>query len=159
MRTAVSLLCGGVFGAGLALAGMTNPAKVLAFLDVLGGWDPSLAFAMGGAVAVSAAGYAVAGRAGGPWLGGRFAIPSRRDLDASLLGGAAIFGIGWGLVGLCPGPALVNLSRGPFETLVFVASMLVGILLYRLAARDGERAAVPAESAVRGLGRTRGETR
>lgn len=157
MRTAVSLLCGVVFGAGLALAGMTNPAKVLAFLDVLGAFDPSLAFVMGGAVAVSAAGYAVARRAEAPWLGGSFAIPSRQDLDASLLGGAALFGIGWGLVGLCPGPALANLSRGSVENFVFVGSMLVGIVGYRVATREGGPAAVG--PAARGLGSTRGESR
>jgi len=147
MGAVVSLVCGVVFGAGLALAGMTNPAKVLAFLDVLGAWDPSLAFVMGGAVAVSAAGYAVARRAGGPWLGGSFAIPTRRDLDASLLGGAALCGVGWCLVGLCPGPALANLGRGSVENLVFVASMLVGILLYRVVTREKGQVAVAVEPA------------
>jgi uncharacterized membrane protein YedE/YeeE len=151
MKTAVALLCGVLFGAGLAVSGMTNPAKVLAFLDVLGDWDPTLAFVMAGALAVSTAGYAVARRRERAWLGDAFAIPTRRDLDASLLGGAALFGVGWGLVGLCPGPALANLSRGAPEIAVFVGAMLAGIVAHRLltgerrAAADQE-AASPASS-------------
>jgi uncharacterized membrane protein YedE/YeeE len=135
MRSAVAGICGVVFGAGLAISGMTNPAKVLAFLDVLGRWDPTLAFVMGGALAVSAAGFQLARRRARPWLDGAFAIPTRRDLDAQLVGGAALFGVGWGLVGLCPGPALANLSRGSAEIHVFVASMVGGVLLHRLATR------------------------
>ena len=131
MKTLVAGLCGIVFGAGLTVAGMTNPAKVLAFLDVLGRWDPSLAFVMGAALAVSAAGYHVARRSPRAWLGDAFGIPTRRDLDASLLGGAALFGIGWGLVGLCPGPALANLFRGSSEIGIFVAAMLAGVASYR----------------------------
>jgi hypothetical protein len=135
MRSAVAGICGVVFGAGLAISGMTNPARVLAFLDVFGRWDPTLAFVMGGALAVSAAGFQLARRRARPWLDGAFAIPTRRDLDARLVGGAALFGVGWGLVGLCPGPALANLSRGTAEIHVFVASMLGGVLLHRLATR------------------------
>ena len=92
---------------------MVNPAKVLAFLDIFGSWDPSLAFVMGGAVAVSALGYAYRKRRGVPVLAPRLEIPTRRDLDPRLLTGAAIFGIGWGLVGLCPGPALTALTLRP----------------------------------------------
>src|SRR5690349_21427678 len=95
---------GFVFGLGLVISQMINPAKVLAFLDIFGDWDPSLAFVMGGAVAVSALGYAYARRRGMPVLAPSLDVPSRRDLDPRLLTGAAIFGIGWGLVGLCPGP-------------------------------------------------------
>jgi len=131
MKPAFAGLCGIVFGAGLAIAGMTNPAKVLAFLDVAGSWDPTLALVMGSALAVSAVGYQLARRRERAWLGDAFAIPTLRDLDASLLGGAALFGIGWGLVGLCPGPALANLCRGSAEIALFVGAMLAGVLGYR----------------------------
>lgn len=144
MQTLLAGLCGIVFGVGLAVSGMTNPAKVLAFLDVFGRWDPTLAFVMAGAVAVSAAGYAVARRRDRAWLGGPFGIPTRRDLDARLLGGAALFGVGWGLVGLCPGPALASLGRGSGEVTLFVGAMLAGIALHRFATR--ERAAAASES-------------
>jgi uncharacterized membrane protein YedE/YeeE len=146
MQTLLAGLCGIVFGVGLAVSGMTNPAKVLAFLDVFGRWDPTLAFVMAGAVAVSAAGYAVARRRERAWLGGAFGIPTRRDLDARLLGGAALFGVGWGLVGLCPGPALASLGRGSGEVTLFVGAMLAGIALHRFATRA--RAAAPSEGSV-----------
>ena len=136
IKLAAALVCGVVFGAGLAVAGMTNPAKVLAFLDVFGRWDPTLAFVMGGALAVSAGGYALARRLERPWLGDEFGLPTRRDLDPALLGGAALFGMGWGLVGLCPGPALANLSRGSVEILIFVGAMVAGVLLDRLVRRE-----------------------
>ncbi len=135
MRSALAALCGTVFGVGLAISGMTNPAKVLAFLDVTGAWDPTLAFVMGGALAVSALGFARARRLDRAWLGETFAIPTRRDLDSPLLGGAALFGIGWGLVGLCPGPALASLARGSWQILLFAAAMLAGVALSRLVAR------------------------
>jgi len=135
MKIVVALVCGTVFGAGLTVSGMTDPAKVLAFLDFTGAWDPTLAFVMGGALVVSAAGYAVAQRRDRAWLGDAFAIPTRRDLDASLLGGAALFGVGWGLVGLCPGPALASLARGSAEVALFVAAMGIGVIGHRLAAR------------------------
>jgi hypothetical protein len=134
-QTAFALLCGSVFGAGLALSGMTNPAKVLAFLDLLGDWDPTLALVMGAALAVSAASYALARRRAHPWLAESFAIPTRRDLDPPLLLGAALFGVGWGLVGLCPGPALASLWRGSGALSLFVASLLAGMLLQRVATR------------------------
>jgi uncharacterized protein len=135
VRSVVAALCGIVFGAGLAISGMTNPAKVLAFLDVFGAWDPTLAFVMGGAVVVSAVGFAQARRLDHAWLGDAIAIPTRTDLDVPLLSGASLFGVGWGLVGLCPGPAVASLVRGSFEILLFVAAMLAGVALYRLAAR------------------------
>ena len=134
MQTIIAGLCGTVFGAGLALSGMTNPAKVLAFLDFFGAWDPTLAFVMGGALAVSAVGFAFARRTQKPWIGERFALPTRRDLDRDLILGATLFGVGWGLVGLCPGPALANLGRGSSEIVLFVAAMIVGTLLHRLVA-------------------------
>jgi len=133
MQSLVAGLCGIVFGAGLAISGMTNPAKVLAFLDVFGRWDPTLAFVMGSALAVTAIGFAVARRSSRPWLGEAFAIPTRSDIDARLIGGAALFGVGWGLVGLCPGPALANVSRGSGEVVVFVGAMIAGVVLHRVA--------------------------
>ena len=126
-----ALASGLVFGAGLALAGMTNPAKVLAFLDIAGAWDPTLALVMGSALAVNAAAYALTRRRAKPLFAETFALPTRSDLDARLLGGAALFGIGWALVGLCPGPALASLARGESEVWVFAAAMAVGMLASR----------------------------
>jgi uncharacterized membrane protein YedE/YeeE len=126
-----------VFGAGLAVSGMTNPAKVLAFLDFLGAWDPTLALVMGGALGVSAVGFALARRRERPWLDGAFEIPTRSDLDPQLVGGAVLFGLGWGLVGLCPGPALAGLFRGSTEVTLFVGSMLVGVAAFRFRAGGG----------------------
>lgn len=126
-----SFAAGLLFGLGLIISQLVNPAKVLAFLDIFGAWDPSLAFVMGGAVAVSALGYRYAKRRGVPVLAPKLDMPTRRDLDPRLLTGAAIFGIGWGLVGLCPGPALVGLTFGPAEVFIFVAAMLVGMILFR----------------------------
>src|SRR4051812_15274264 len=102
-----------LFGLGLIVSQMVNPAKVVGFLDIFGNWDPSLALVMGGAVAVSALGTLIAKRRGVPVLAPRLEIPTRRDLDLRLIGGAALFGSGWGLVGLCPGPALVGVTFGP----------------------------------------------
>ena len=125
-----------LFGLGLIVSQMVNPAKVLGFLDIFGNWDPSLALVMGGAVAVSSLGYLVAKRRGVPVLAPRLEIPTRRDLDPRLIAGAALFGIGWGLVGLCPGPALDGLTFGPREMFVFVASMIVGMVLFRAVPAD-----------------------
>jgi uncharacterized membrane protein YedE/YeeE len=133
MQTLAAGLCGAVFGVGLAVSGMTNPAKVLAFLDVFGRWDPTLALVMGSALAVAAGGYALARGRSRPFFADAFAIPTRRDLDPQLIGGAALFGVGWGLVGLCPGPALANLCRGSFEIAIFVAAMIAGVALHRFA--------------------------
>ena len=143
MRAASAGVAGMIFGAGLAVSGMTNPAKVLGFLDPLGRWDPTLAFVMGGALAVAAVAFRVARRSSRPWLAESFAIPTRADLDPQLLVGATLFGLGWGLVGLCPGPALANLFRGRWEVELFVASMIGGVLLYRFVTRDPARAHAP----------------
>jgi uncharacterized membrane protein YedE/YeeE len=143
MKTVFSLGFGIVFGTGLAVSGMTNPAKVLAFLDVFGAWDPTLAVVMGSALAVSAAGSFVAGGRDHAWLGDALSIPTRRDIDASLVGGATLFGVGWGLIGLCPGPALANLLRGSVEIGIFVVAMVVGVAGYRLVMRE-PTAAFPA---------------
>ena len=131
-----SFASGLLFGLGLVVSQMVNPAKVLAFLDLFGAWDPSLAFVMGAAVAASALGYLVAKRRGAPVLGARLEIPTRRDLEPRLLTGAVLFGIGWGLVGLCPGPALTALPLGLWQVFLFVAAMLAGMVLFRFVPAD-----------------------
>jgi uncharacterized membrane protein YedE/YeeE/intracellular sulfur oxidation DsrE/DsrF family protein len=143
-RWLVPLLSGALFGAGLILSGMTQPAKVIGFLDVTGAWDPSLALVMAGAIAVHFAAYRLVPHMPSPLFAGAFALPGRRDLDAQLLGGAALFGIGWGLSGFCPGPALASLPSGTAPVLVFVAAMLGGMALFQRldrAAHNAHRAA------------------
>ncbi|TAL00077.1 MAG: YeeE/YedE family protein [Rhodospirillaceae bacterium] len=135
LRVIGGLLSGMFFGAGLALSGMINPAKVTAFLDLAGDWDPSLAFVMLGAVATTALGYRLAFRRGRPFFDGQFSLPTRKDLDFELILGATIFGLGWGIGGYCPGPALAGLGFGARETVVFVAAMLVGMAAARGMAR------------------------
>lgn len=125
----IALLAGLLFGAGLALGGMTNPAKVVGFLDVGGRWDPSLAFVMGSALLVTFPVFAWVRRASRPLLAERFQLPTKRDLDPQLLIGAALFGIGWGIAGLCPGPAIANLAAGSPEVLLFVVAMVAGMWL------------------------------
>lgn len=125
------LIVGLVFGAGLALSDMVNPARVQAFLDVAGAWDPTLMFVMGAALVPSAAGYLVRRRMERPLLGDRFRIPESSVLDRPLLLGAAMFGIGWGLVGFCPGPAIAGLVLDAWQPWLFVAAMLTGMVLHR----------------------------
>ncbi|HSV54848.1 MAG TPA: DUF6691 family protein [Burkholderiaceae bacterium] len=136
----VALIAGALFAVGLVLSGMTQPAKVIGFLNVggladaqrFGAWDPSLAFVMGGALCVTLLAFAVTPRPGRkPWLAERFEPATRRDIDARLLAGAALFGIGWGLAGYCPGPAFASLLSGGIDALSFVAAMLVGMWLAR----------------------------
>ena len=134
-----SFVCGLIFSAGLLISGMTQPEKVLGFLDIFGAWDATLAFVMAGAVAVAAVGFALARRSAAPAFAAKHLWPERRDIDAPLVGGAVLFGIGWGLVGLCPGPALVNLAGASFPVVVFVAAMILGMLGYEL----WQRRAVP----------------
>lgn len=131
--TAAALLTGLLFGAGLIVSGMANPAKVQNFLDITGTWDPSLAFVMGGAIAVTLPGYILLRRREGPWFASSFQWPSATDLDGRLLGGAALFGAGWGLGGFCPGPAMTSLSFGGVGTIVFVVAMCAGFMLAKLA--------------------------
>lgn len=133
----VSLLSGVLFGAGLLVSGMTDPAKVVAFLDLAGAWDPSLAFVMGGAIGITLPVFQWVNRSSSrPLLGKTFHLPTRRDLDAPLIGGAVLFGIGWGVAGLCPGPAIANLYTLTPQAVAFVVAMLVGMWLYdRLASR------------------------
>ncbi len=130
-RALGGLIAGLLFGLGLSISGMINPAKVIGFLDIAGEWDPSLAFVMLGGVAVTAIGYRMVLRRGQPLFEPSFALPTRRDIDPSLLLGAGLFGVGWGLGGYCPGPALAGLGFGSTETLAFVAAMLVGMVAAR----------------------------
>ncbi|MGU3666703.1 DUF6691 family protein [Methylobacterium sp. A49B] len=139
LRVAVALASGLIFGLGLALSGMLDPARVRGFLDVAGAWDPTLVFVLGGAVTVSGLGYFLSRRRSGPVLGTRFDGPSKRRIDAPLVGGAALFGIGWGLSGFCPGPAVAALSTGATPVLVFVAAMLAGMALHDLGRGAAER--------------------
>ena len=123
-----SLATGTLFGAGLVLSGMTLPSKVIGFLDVLGGaWDPSLALVMGGAIAVHAVVYRLIQGRPSPLLAERWSLPTRKDIDSRLLFGAALFGIGWGIGGFCPGPGLVSLVSGSASSMVFVAAMLLAM--------------------------------
>ena len=128
----LSLGAGLLFGAGLLISGMAQPAKVVGFLDVLGGWDPSLAFVMMGAIAVHFLAYRLVPRLPKPVWGARWGIPSRRDIDTRLVAGAALFGAGWGLAGYCPGPALTTLATGASTTLLFTGAMLLGMWGYRI---------------------------
>ena len=134
-RNLAALAAGVLFGAGLAVARMTDPGKVLAFLDVAGRWDPSLALVMAGALVVAAPAFRLAGGRDAPLLGERFERPAGLPIERNLLVGAALFGIGWGLVGFCPGPAIASLVYGRSEPFVFVAAMLAGAWLYRRRAR------------------------
>jgi uncharacterized membrane protein YedE/YeeE len=123
-----SFACGLIFGAGLFISGMTQTGKVLGFLDIFGAWDGTLAFVMAGAVAVSSLGFLLARRQGAPMFAAQSLWPTRKDIDTPLVLGAVLFGVGWGLVGLCPGPALVNLAGLSLPVIVFVAAMAVGMI-------------------------------
>lgn len=130
-RWITALGLGLLFGLGLGVSGMTRPDKVLGFLDITGDWDPSLAFVMVGAIGAFALAFRIARRRGAPLLGGRFPRLPRR-LDARLLGGAALFGLGWGLAGICPGPALVDLGGGLGDIALFSVTMVAGMWLHRV---------------------------
>lgn len=132
MRLPSVFLIGLVFGLGIALSGMANPAKVINFFDVAGSWDPSLAFVMGGALVVTFIGYRIVLRRRAPLLGGRFILPATTGVDGWLLGGSALFGVGWGIAGFCPGGALPALGTGRSEVLLFLAAMVTGIVAARL---------------------------
>lgn len=124
-----------VFGIGLILSGMTDPGKVIGFLDLFGRWDPSLAFVMGGAILVGFFAFRIAGRRTRNLLGGAMQLPTSRDIDRRLIVGSLLFGAGWGLAGFCPGPALVSLGAGQEKALLFVTAMLAGMLLFEAAER------------------------
>ncbi len=136
MRYATSLVAGLLFGFGLMVSDMVNPARVLAFLDVAaiaeGAWDPTLIFVMGGAMAVSSLAWLLSYRRASAVWGGPLPAPPKQRIDLRLVGGSAVFGIGWGLVGICPGPALTGLALGGSSTAIFVAAMLAGMALYRV---------------------------
>ena len=132
LRLIAPFASGLLFGLGLAVSGMINPAKVLNFLDVAGQWDPSLALVMGAALSVTGIGYRLLLTRSAPLFEDRFRVPDKRDIDARLAAGAAIFGAGWGLAGFCPGPALSAASLGIGEVYVFLAAMLGTMLAYRL---------------------------
>lgn len=131
-RVLSALIAGLVFGAGIAISGMINPAKVLNFFDFAGSWDPSLAFVMGGALIVTAAGYRFVLQQPKPLFDKTFHLPTKRDLDLPLLAGAAVFGTGWGIAGFCPGGSIPALGLGEISAVIFVAAMLAGIILARL---------------------------
>lgn len=130
-RIMYALVAGALFGLGLAVSGMTNPDKVLNFLDLAGRWDPSLALVVGGALAVSVPGYAWVRRRGRTVCGDALQLPPATRIDARLLAGSALFGIGWGIAGYCPGPALANLAHGATEAVAFVIALLAGSQLAR----------------------------
>ena len=135
-RTVSALLIGLLFGAGLAVSGMMNPAKVLGFLDVAGDWDPTLALVMAGALIVALPATLVARRRSRPLLAERFDMPTRRMIDVPLIAGSALFGLGWGLVGFCPGPAFAALATGLWQPGLFVVAMLAGMLVFHVLRRD-----------------------
>ncbi len=127
MRFVLIYFIGVIFGTGIVLSGMANPAKVINFFDIAGSWDPSLAFVMGGALIVTAIGYRIVFGRERPIFDGRFNLPTARNLDARLIGGSATFGIGWGIAGFCPGGALPALGTGIPDVFIFTAAMIAGI--------------------------------
>jgi uncharacterized protein len=135
-----ALLVGLIFGIGLILGGMTNPAKVIGFLDLFGNWDPSLAFVMGGAISVGLLAFRIAGGRPTSLLGEPMRLPTRNDIDKRLITGSLVFGAGWGLAGFCPGPALVALGTGSLKATIFVASMLVGMAIFEIIERSRQKA-------------------
>jgi uncharacterized membrane protein YedE/YeeE len=135
MHLVASFLAGLVFGFGLILSGMANPAKVLGFLDLAGAWDPSLALVMAGAIAVALFAFALARKRTKSYLGLDMKMPAARRIDRRLIGGSIVFGIGWGIAGFCPGPGLVALGMGEWKAAVFVAAMLSGMALFELLER------------------------
>jgi uncharacterized membrane protein YedE/YeeE len=139
-KDALAAICGLLFAFGLGLGGMTNPLKVQAFLDVLGKWDPSLMFVMGGGIAVGLWAFRAAKRRAHPFWGGEFGWSRHSRIDAQLLAGAAIFGVGWGLTGYCPGPALVALGAGRIGAAVAVSAMVLGMLATQAVTRGRARA-------------------
>ncbi|MFQ3787922.1 DUF6691 family protein [Halomonas sp. A29] len=131
MKTLMGYIAGLLFGLGLALAGMTDPARVLGFLDLFGAWDPTLMFVLGGAVVTTFTGYRLVFRRERPMVGETFQLPSRQDLDARLMGGAALFGIGWGLSGYCPGPAIASIAGMTAPLFAMLIAMVAGWFLAR----------------------------
>ena len=139
MNRLVEFLVGLLFGVGLILSGMTDPGKVLGFLDIAGAWDPSLAFVMGGAIAVAFFAFAWARRRSTAFLGGAMHLPRTAPIDRRLLIGSLVFGVGWGLAGFCPGPAVVAAGAGVTEALVFTLSMIAGMAVHEFTAQPAAR--------------------
>lgn len=139
MRLFACYLIGLIFGVGISVSGMANPAKVLNFFDLAGSWDPSLAFVMGGALAVTLVGYHIVLRRPGPLLAKEFSLPTRQDIDLPLVAGSATFGVGWGIAGFCPGGALPALGTGVTEVFVFVAALIAGIMAARVVRKSAAR--------------------
>jgi uncharacterized protein len=137
MQAASAFLIGLLFGAGLLISGMTDPFKIIGFLDITGSWDPSLAFVMIGAVIVGLVAFRVGGRRAAPLLGGEMRLPPAPGIDRRLVLGSLTFGIGWGLAGFCPGPAVVALGAGYAKAAVFVTAMVAGMALYEIFERRG----------------------
>ncbi len=135
LDTLSSFVVGLIFGIGLILAGMTDPSKVIGFLDVAGLWDPSLAFVMGGAIAVGVVAFRVARRRTAAFFGGAMRLPTRDDIDRKLVLGNLAFGVGWGMAGFCPGPALTTLGTGHPKAVIFVLAMVGGMALFELIER------------------------
>ncbi|KQQ93658.1 DUF6691 family protein [Massilia sp. Leaf139] len=132
MHIVMALLAGLVFGIGLIVSGMTDPAKVIGFLDLAGAWNPSLGFVMGGAILVGVVAFALARRRDRSWLGAPMRLPTATAIDRRLVLGALAFGAGWGLAGYCPGPALASLATGGAKPLIFVLAMLAGMALFEV---------------------------
>lgn len=143
-RVILALVAGTMFGAGLAISGMADPMRVRGFLDVLGHWDPTLAFVMVGALLPTALAWQITRRRAAPFADDKFHLPQADRIDASLLAGAALFGIGWGIAGLCPGPAIADLAIRPIPAAIFVLAMIGGFGLHRLVA------AMPARPSLKG---------
>ncbi len=132
IRLVIALVAGGIFGAGLAYSGMSDPARVQGFLDLFGNWDPTLAFVMGGAIIPMSIAWLVQRRIKKPIADSHFSLPGTQNIDRKLAIGAVLFGAGWGISGLCPGPGLADLAINPLPALVFVAAMLAGMLVHRV---------------------------
>lgn len=149
MQIAVTFFASLLFGLGLVVSGLANPAKVQNFLDIAGAWDPSLVFTMAAAILVTGLGYVLVFKRGRPVFSEAFQLPTATRIDLKLLSGAALFGIGWGLVGYCPGPALVALPLGNLGTYLFVGAMLVGMLAARLLPSPQQQRLDPVNQQVR----------
>ena len=132
LKMLVNLFAGALFGLGLTISEMVNPAKIIGFLDFAGDWDPTLAFVMGGALLVTIPAFRLILRRSRPVLADEFDLPTKKDVDPRLLAGSAIFGIGWGLAGFCPGPAVTALTSGLAPVFVFVAAMVAGMAVYKV---------------------------
>ncbi|MFN3232084.1 MAG: DUF6691 family protein [Alphaproteobacteria bacterium] len=138
MKTTIAAwACGLIFGIGLTISGMTNPEKIIRFVDFTGQWDPSLAFVMVGALITFGIGFPLTQRSAQPLFAQSFQVPTRRDIDPKLIGGAALFGVGWGLSGICPGPSITALAFGLTDFYIFFAAMVAGSLIFGITSAKG----------------------